>query len=98
MRWLGNIIISIAASNLDEIYSCTPIEMVSPLVSDSTITILEKSLEVFNSNIPVRYHKGRTIIVEMYGHSNHVDGIRIDSCLGGNETKSIIETMLDSIQ
>ena len=98
MRWLGNIVISIAVANLDEIYSYAPIDMISPLVRDSTIAILQKSLTILDSDIPVLYHCGRTIVVEMYGHSNYVNGIRIDSCLDVDETEAIMKKFLDAIE
>lgn len=98
MQWLGNIIISIALPNLDEIYSYAPIDMISPLTRESTITILKNSLTVFDSTARVLYHEGRTIIVEMYGTSNHIDGIRINSCLNFDETEVMIKKLLNSIQ
>lgn len=98
MQWLGNIVISIAVPNLDKIYSGIPIDMISPLTRESTITVLENSLMVFDSNASVLYHEGRTIIVEMYGVSNRIDGIRIDSCLDANKTEIMIKNLLNTIQ
>ena len=97
MRWLGNVIISIAVSNLDEIYSYAPFDIISPLTQDSTINILQQSLQIVKSDIPVCYHVGRTIIVEMYGHSNCINGLRVDSCLDPQETENILERILDLI-
>ncbi|MCI8482649.1 MAG: hypothetical protein HFJ27_06385 [Clostridia bacterium] len=97
MEWLGNIVISIAVSNLDEIYSCADLSVISPWTQNSTLDILRESLKIFDTDIPVFYHQGRTIIVKTYGSPTAI-GIKIDSCLNPQATEKILEKMLDILQ
>lgn len=100
MGFIGNVIISIPLTSLNEISNTIPFSCISFLEVSSTLAVIRNVLaNLENDEDLLEYKDGRCIVIGVYGivdkKGYHTNSQTIISCLDYDSTKCVLKGIID---